>query len=46
MCCLTKGDKNKSKSAAQAMFPAIAVEITHATADALLIGAYCKRIVK
>lgn len=36
--CLTKGDKNVSKSAAQRLFPSVTV--SHATADALLIAYY------
>jgi crossover junction endodeoxyribonuclease RuvC len=36
--CLTHGDKNVSKAAAQRLFPG--VKITHATADALLIAYY------
>ncbi|TXH46903.1 MAG: hypothetical protein E6Q97_28460 [Desulfurellales bacterium] len=41
MGCLTKGDKNVSKAAAQRLFPDI--KITHANADALLIAEYCRR---
>lgn len=36
--CMTKGDKNVSKSKAQELFPNR--KITHATADALLIAYY------
>ena len=36
--CLTRGDKNVSKEAAQRLFPG--VKVTHATADALLIAYY------
>ncbi len=36
MGCMTKGDKNVSKSMAQQLFPGI--KITHATADSLLIA--------
>lgn len=36
--CLTRGDKNVSKGAAQRLFPG--VKVTHATADALLIAYY------
>ena len=36
--CLSKGDKNITKRRAQELFPDI--KITHATADALLIGKY------
>lgn len=43
MGCLTKGDKNISKAAAQRLFPSI--KMTHAVADALLIGEYCRRTV-
>ncbi|TXH48887.1 MAG: hypothetical protein E6Q97_23830 [Desulfurellales bacterium] len=39
--CLTGGDKNVSKAAAQRMFPQVH-KITHATADALLIAHFCK----
>lgn len=42
MRCLTKGDKNVSKARAQELFPAL--KITHATADALLIGEYGRRL--
>lgn len=41
MGCLTGGNKNVSKAAAQALFPG--VKITHATADALLIAEYGRR---
>ena len=40
--CLTKGDKNVSKRKAQELFPSL--KITHATADALLIAEYGRRI--
>lgn len=40
--CLTKGDKNVSKAKAQELFPSM--KITHATADALLIAEYGRRI--
>jgi len=40
--CLTKGDKNVTKSMAQRLFPCL--KITHATADALLIAEYGARI--
>jgi len=36
--CLSKGDKNVTKSMAQRLYPG--VKITHATADALLIARY------
>lgn len=42
MGCLTKGDKNVSKRKAQELFPNI--KVTHATADALLICEYGRRI--
>jgi len=42
MGCMTHGDKNISKAAAQRLFPQIK-KITHATADALLIAEYCRR---
>jgi hypothetical protein len=38
MGCLTKGDKNVSKSKAQELFPSI--KVTHAIADSLLIMQY------
>lgn len=41
MSCLTKGDKNVSKAAAQRLFPNI--KMTHAFADALLIAEYGRR---
>ena len=40
--CLTKGQKNVSKRKAQELFPSM--KITHATADALLIAEYGRRI--
>jgi len=36
--CLTKGDKNVTKSRAQMLYPYL--KVTHATADALLIATY------
>jgi len=39
--CLTKGDKNITKAAAQRLFPQ--QNITHAVADALLIAEYNRR---
>jgi hypothetical protein len=42
MKCLTKGDKNVSKAAAQRLWPS--VKFTHAIADAALIGEYGRRI--
>ena len=41
MCCLSKGDKNVTKAAAQRLYPN--ERITHATADALLLATYCRR---
>ena len=38
MKCLTKGDKNVSKQAAQRLFPSI--KVTHSTADALLLARF------
>ena len=40
--CRTKGDKNVTKSRAQALFPD--VKCTHAISDALLIAEYGRRI--
>lgn len=40
--CLSGGDKRVTKARAQALFPALT--ITHATADALLIAEYCRRV--
>lgn len=42
MGCLSKGDKNVTKAAAQRLFPSL--KITHATADALLLAEYGRRI--
>jgi Holliday junction resolvasome RuvABC endonuclease subunit len=42
MRCLTKGNKNVSKAAAQRLWPT--VKITHANADALLIAEFCRQI--
>jgi hypothetical protein len=39
--CMTKGDKNVSKSRAQQLFPAF--RITHHNADAILIAEYARR---
>lgn len=39
--CMSKGDKNVTKSRAQELFPGI--KITHAIADALLIAEYGRR---
>lgn len=40
--CSSKGDKNVTKRRAQELFPAL--KITHATADALLIAEYGRRL--
>ena len=40
--CMSKGDKNVTKRRAQELFPGL--KVTHATADALLIGEYGRRI--
>jgi crossover junction endodeoxyribonuclease RuvC len=42
MGCLTGGDKNVSKAAAQRLFPSM--KVTHANADALLLASYAQRI--
>ena len=42
--CLSKGDKNITKAAAQRLFPS--VKVTHAIADALLLAEFCRRTVK
>jgi crossover junction endodeoxyribonuclease RuvC len=42
--CLSKGDKNVTKAAAQRLFPDI--KITHSIADALLISEYGRRTKK
>lgn len=42
MGCMSKGDKNVTKGRAQQLFPSM--KHTHATADALLICEYAKRI--
>lgn len=44
MGCLTKGDKNVSKAAAQRIFPTL--KINHAIADSLLIAEHAKRSMK
>lgn len=41
--CMSKGDKNVTKRRAQSLFPSVE-GITHATADALLLAEYCRRI--
>lgn len=40
--CLSKGDKNVTKARAQQLFPLL--KITHATADALLLAEYARRL--
>lgn len=42
MGCMSKGDKNVTKTAAQRLFPS--EKITHANADALLLAEYCRRM--
>jgi crossover junction endodeoxyribonuclease RuvC len=42
MGCLTKGDKNVSKAAAQRLWPN--AKITHAIADAMLLAEFCRRV--
>ena len=42
MHCLSKGDKNRTKQAAQARFPL--EKVTHAIADALLIADLCRNV--
>lgn len=44
MDCMTKGDKNVTKKLAQSLFPEL--KVTHATADALLLASYARRIRK
>lgn len=41
--CLSRGDKNVTRARAQELFPR-APRITHATADAVLLAEYCRRI--
>jgi len=41
MGCLSKGDKNVTKSAAQRLFPK--ERVVHATADAMLLAEYARR---
>lgn len=43
MNCLTKGDKNVSKAAAQRLWPKI--KMTHAIADSLLIAEYGRKYI-
>lgn len=40
--CMTKGDKNVSKRKAQELFPQL--KITHATADAILLAEFGRRL--
>lgn len=40
--CLSRGDKNVTKARAQQLFPGL--KITHATADALLLAEYARRL--
>ena len=42
MGCMSKGDKNITKAAAQQLFPQI--KITHAIADSMLIAEYGRRL--
>lgn len=42
MGCLTRGDKTITKRLATKMF--LNVKVTNATADALLLAAYCRRV--
>ena len=42
MKCMSKGDKNVTKAKAQELFPSM--QVTHATADALLIAEYGRRV--
>lgn len=42
MKCMTKGDKNVSKRAAQQLFPG--VKVTHRNADSLLMAEYARRL--
>ena len=44
MGCLSKGDKNVTKAAAQRLFPGESV--VHATADAMLLAEYARRLAK
>lgn len=44
MGCLSGGDKNVTKAAAQRLWPQQAKRITHALADALLIAEYSRRV--
>jgi len=40
MKCMTKGDKNVTKAAAQRLYPDF-LHVTHANADAILLARYC-----
>ena len=40
--CLSRGDKNVTKARAQQLFPSL--KVTHATADALLLAEYARRL--
>lgn len=42
MGCMSKGDKNVTKSRAQGLFPG--VKVTHAIADALILAEYVRRL--
>jgi len=42
MKCRSKGDKNVTKRRAAELFPTL--KVTHATADALLLAYYCRRM--
>lgn len=42
--CMSKGDKNVTKRRAQELFPQL--KVTHATADALLIAEYGRRLAR
>ena len=44
MGCLSKGDKNVTKAAAQRLFPR--EKVVHATADAMLLAEYARRLVQ
>ena len=44
MGCLTKGDKNVTKAAAQRLFPG--EKVVHAVADAMLLAEYARRLAK
>jgi len=44
MGCLTKGDKNVTKAAAQRLWPS--EKVVHAVADAMLLAEYARRLAK